>query len=364
MSKLNLPVHLSLFYLLAVFVSLGVDFIGGRFLHPWLFNRRLEILQQQGSLDVNSEREQQLILAEFQETWERTLLLMGTGGVGAIGVTFWAARRVSRPLEELSQVTQAFEQGNFEVRAPHCEIPELACVSQSFNRMAASLEKSEQKRRILLSDLTHELRTPLTITRGYLEGLAEGRIPPSRETYEQLIQESRRLENLVNNLQELSQVEAGSLPLKLEALNIHSLVNSLVERLSEQVTESVRLSHDCSANLPLVLGDRHRLEQILLNLVGNAMQYTEQGSITITTEFERHWLWVSVKDSGIGIATEDLPHVFERFWRGDLARTRRSGGSGLGLAITKSLVELQGGQMKVSSQLGYGSLFQFSLPLA
>ena len=151
----------------------------------------------------------------------------------------------------------------------------------------------------------------------------------------------------------------------MQPVNLRPLLESLVEKFADQILEEgpiLRL--ECPPQLPLVIADLDRTEQILVNLIGNAVRYTPTGSITIHSKTEPGKLWIEVKDTGIGISPEDLPHVFERFFRADRSRSSHSGGTGIGLAISRHLVELQGGQITVSSQVGKGSTFRFFLPLA
>ncbi len=166
-------------------------------------------------------------------------------------------------------------------------------------------------------------------------------------------------------MQELSKAEAGYLPIKLKPVNLLPLFKSLVQRFADQLMEDGPvLQLDCPPQLPLVLADIDRVEQVLVNLLGNAVRYTEAGSITLRAWTEPGKLWIAVIDTGSGISPEDLPHIFERFFRADKSRARHSGGTGIGLAITRRLVELQGGQIEVESKLGKGSIFRFFLPLA
>jgi signal transduction histidine kinase len=166
-------------------------------------------------------------------------------------------------------------------------------------------------------------------------------------------------------LQELSQAEAGYLPIHTQAFDLRPLLEALLRKFADQLLdEGPMLRLACPPDLPKVLADPERTEQVLVNLLGNALRFTQEGSITLQTWVESNDLWVAVIDTGLGIAPEDLPHVFERFWRSDRSRDRTSGGTGIGLAISRRLVELQGGRIEVASQLGVGSRFQFSLPLA
>ena len=302
----------------------------------------------------------------FETAWYRGTLwsvLVSTTAAG--GLSYWVSKRIVQRLSEIEQITQQFAAGKFQKRLPKSDIPELNRLGASFNRMAASLEGVEQRRRELVGDLTHELRTPLTVVRGYLEELADGRIEPSPEIYLRLARETKRLERLVNDLQELSQAEAGYLPISLQPVNLRPLLESLVQKFADQILEDgpvLRL--DCPLQPPPVLADVDRTEQVLVNLLGNAIRYTENGSITIRAWTEPSKLWIAVIDTGTGIAPEDLPHVFERFFRADRSRARHSGGTGIGLAISRRLVELQGGEILVESKLGRGTRFCFFLPLA
>ncbi len=309
----------------------------------------------------------------FETAWNRTTfwsVLVGATAAG--GLSYWVSRRIVQPLTQIEQITQKFAAGHLDERLLPSEIPEINQLATSFNSMAVSLEDVEHRRRELVSDLTHELRTPLTVLRGYLEELGDGRIEATPAIYRQLAKETRRLERLINDLQELSKAEAGYLPIKLGAVNLGSLLKSLVQKFSDQLLEDgPRLRLECPDQLPLVMADIDRVEQVLVNLIGNALTYTKEGSITIRawTEPEETLLrsprlWIAVSDTGIGIAPQDLPRVFERFWRAEKSRNQHTGGTGIGLAISKRLVELQGGKIEVESQLGIGSTFRFYLPLA
>ena len=230
--------------------------------------------------------------------------------------------------------------------------------------MASSLQDVETRRRELISDMTHELRTPLTIMRGYLEELANGSIEGSPELYLNLVKETRRLERLIHDLQELSKAEAGYLSISLYPINILPLLTSLVERFADQIMDyGPTIKLECIQELPPVLADSDRTEQILVNLIGNAIRYTEKGTITIKAWSENKQVWVEIIDTGIGIKPEDLPYVFERFWRADKSRSRYSGGTGIGLAITRRLVELQGGKIEVESEVDQGTTFRFNLAI-
>lgn len=365
MPKFSLKIRLLLSHLLVMAVGLGSYAVTARVTSHPLFVLHLETLSRRGAVTITSTRTRAYLVEGFQTTWNRTTLWsIVVGATAAGGLSYWLSRRIVQPLQQMEDITQKFADGELQERLPNSEIPELHRLSASFNRMAASLEGVEQRRRELISDLTHELRTPLTVVHGYLEELGDGRLEASPGVYMRLSKETRRLERLVNDLQELSQAEAGYLPIHLQKFSLSPLLASLVQRFADQLLEEgPSLELNCPKDLPLVQADRDRTEQILVNLLGNALRHTEIGKIVLTAKQQDNYIWVRVSDTGSGIAKEDLPHVFERFWRGDRSRSSHSGGTGIGLAITRRLVELQGGQIRVSSRLGEGTTFEFSLPV-
>ena len=364
MPKLSLGTRLFLSHVLVMVVGLGCFVFIAKVSSPRFFVLRLERLQNRGFLTMRSA--QTYIVQEFRIAWNQsTFWSIVVGASAAGGLSYWLSRHIVQPLQHMENVTQKFAAGDLHERLPHSDIAELNQLSTSFNHMAVSLEGVEQRRRELVSDMTHELRTPLTVVRGYLEELADGNLEASPEIYFRLIRETRRLERLVNDLQELSKAEAGHLAINLQNIDLLPLLNSLVEKFSEQLLEdNPQISLEYPEDLPWVKADLDRTEQILVNLLGNAIRYTETGSITIKASKDNNFIWIAVIDTGCGMAPEELNHVFERFWRADKARASYSGGTGIGLAITKRLVELQGGKIMVASELGKGSTFSFSLPIA
>ena len=345
-------------------VGLSTFVFIAKFSSPQFFVLRLEQLERKGFITFRSAKT--YLIDGFQTAWNRsTLWSLVVGGTTAGLLSYYLTKKIMQPLKQMRQITQNFAAGDWHERMPESEIPELDLLSASFNRMASGLEDVELRRRNLISDLTHELRTPLTVVRGYLEELAAGDMEGSPELYLSLVGETRRLERLTRDLQELSQAEAGYLSISLQAIDLAPLLQSLVERFTDQLLEDGPiLTLELPDELPLVMVDRDRTQQIIVNLLGNAIRYTEKGSITVTADVKQSFLWISIVDTGVGIAPEDLPHVFERFWRADRSRSSYSGGSGIGLAIAKKLVELQGGAIEVSSKLNQGTTFRFSLPLA
>ncbi|MBH8574275.1 HAMP domain-containing histidine kinase [Nostocaceae cyanobacterium CENA369] len=361
----SLPLASRLFFshLVVMMVGLISLVIISKVSSPRFFVLHLERLESRGLRLINIRTE---LVEGFEIAWRRSTLwsvIVGTTAAG--GLSYWVSKRIMQRLTEMEQITQKFAAGHLEARLPLSDIPELNRLGASFNRMAASLEGVEARRRELIGDMTHELRTPLTVVRGYLEELADGEIDPSPEIYRRLAKETKRLERLVNDLQELSKAEAGYLPINIQPVNLYPLLESLIEKFTDQLLEDGPvLRTELPSQLPLVLADIDRTEQVLVNLLGNAVRYTPKGSITIRAWSDASKLWIEVADTGIGIAAKDLPNVFERFWRADRSRDRYSGGTGIGLTISRRLVELQGGQIQVDSEMGTGSKFRFCLPLA
>lgn len=364
MAKLGLRSRLFLSHLVVMIVGLSTLVAVGKLYSLKFFVVQLETIQIGGGF--NLVRGRQKLVDGFEVAWSKGAfwsVLVGASTAG--GLSYLVAKRITQPLIQMEQVTQQVAAGKLEERLPDSEIPELSRLALSFNHMAANLEGVEQRRRDLVGDLTHELRTPLTVLEGYLEGLADGTIDPTVDMYQRLAKETARLRRLVNALQELSQAEAGYLPIQTEKLNLRPLLTAMVEKFSDQLLdEGPTLVLDCPDPLPFVKADPERVEQILVNLLGNSLRYTTEGFITVRAWSEAKKVWVAVEDTGLGIAEDDLPHVFERFWRADRSRDRASGGSGIGLAISKRLVELQSGTIEATSELGKGSSFRFSLPIS
>ena len=364
MPKLSLGTRLFISHLLVMMVGLGSFVLIAKVSSPRMFVVRLEQLEKRGIFTVRSART--YLVEGFQNAWNRSAIVSVIAGAGAAGaVSYVSSKRITQQVKQMRRITQKFAAGNLAERVPESAIPELNQLGISFNVMASSIGDVEQRRRELISDLTHELRTPLTVVRGYLEELADGRIDGSPELYLRLIRETRRLERLIHDLQELSKAEAGYLSIDPQQIELQPLLASLVERFADQLLEEgPSLELDCPPELPPVLADRDRTEQILVNLLGNAIRYTETGSITVKAAKAQRLVWISVIDTGVGIAESDLPYIFERFWRADPSRSSHSGGTGIGLAIARRLVELQGGRIEVESELGKGSTFRFCLPVA
>jgi histidine kinase len=268
----------------------------------------------------------------------------------------------------MSLAAQRIADGRYDERVEVNGEDELARLAARFNQMAEKLSQVEAMRRRLIGDVSHELRTPLTAIKGSIEGLVDGVLPGNEETYRQIRAEADRLNRLVDDLQELSRVESRAYELDIQAVDLPSLVRTVVKRLGPQAeSKRISLNVDLSPGLPQVLADQDRIVQVLTNLANNALLYTpEGGEITISAKQHNGEVQISVRDTGIGIPPEHVEHIFDRFYRVDKSRSRQSGGgSGIGLTIARALVEAHGGRIWVDSAgEGQGSVFHFTLPAA
>ncbi len=288
--------------------------------------------------------------------------------VAAVAVGLFFSRRVIAPLRSIMSASQRIADGHYDERVRVSGEDEIAELAGRFNQMAEKLEQVESMRRRLIGDVSHELRTPLTAIKGSMEGLMDGILPAGDETYQQIYQEAGRLARLVDDLQELSRVEAGAYQLKPEPADLPGLIDLLTRRLAPRFeAQRVKLELNLPADLPRVLADEDRLVQVLTNLIANALQYTPSGgTVQLSASILDGEMQVSVRDTGIGIPPEHLAHIFDRFYRVDKSRSRLAGGgSGVGLTIAKYLVEAHGGKIRAESEgEGKGSAFIFTLPVA
>ncbi|MCL4294377.1 MAG: cell wall metabolism sensor histidine kinase WalK [Anaerolineae bacterium] len=321
------------------------------------------------------------LFTSFRAAVTEALLIATTAAMlTAIAVSIFVSRRVVTPIGRMMEVSRYIAAGHYRERVQVTSQDELGQLAHSFNQMAASLEQVEAMRRELIANVAHELRTPLASIKGYMEGLMDGILPLEPSTFQQIYREADRLQRLVNDLQELSRVEAGAFQLNRQTLSMTDLIVRITERLRPQFEEKqMTLQLNLPADLPPVMADEDRLSQVLLNLIGNALQYTpDGGTVTITGPWPhatKRWpdgrqvsasqVIFTISDTGIGIPPEHLPHLFSRFYRVDKSRSRVGGGSGIGLTIVKHLIEAHGGQVWAESRgAGRGSTFGFSLPVA
>jgi two-component system sensor histidine kinase BaeS len=289
--------------------------------------------------------------------------------VVGLAASYALARSITVPLRNLSRAAEQIEQGNFDQKVPLETKDEVGHLAAIFNRMAETLAINNSLRRQFLANIAHELRTPLAIIQGHLEGMVDGVIEPSTEQLSSLHEEAIRLNRLITDLRDLSLAEVRQLVLEKSVTNINQIVSRALYML-KPLADAKDIRVDCilDEKLPEISADTDRISQVFYNIIVNAIRYSPANGIikivTISAEIEgRLWLKILVADNGPGIAQEDIPHIFDHFYRGDKSRDRKSGGSGLGLAIVKQLVEIHGGQVTVESKLGEGSVFQVLLPV-
>lgn len=302
---------------------------------------------------------------------EILLIAAGASVIAAAVVSLFTARRIVGPLRDMTEVSQRIAAGSYHQRVQMPGEDELGTLAHSFNQMAETLEQTERRRVELIGNVAHELRTPLSSIGGTLEGLVDGVLPAEAATFLSAQHEVKRLQRLVHDLEDLSRVEAGRIPLDLRPGDIEQLIRSAVERLQVQYDDKgVKLQIEEVATAPPVQMDSARITQVLVNLLGNALQYTPAGGAVTVRAWsegrgsEGREVLVSIHDTGIGISAEHLPHLFERFYRVDRSRARTGGGRGIGLTISKFLVEAHGGHIWAESPgVGRGSTFTFTLPI-
>ena len=308
----------------------------------------------------------QELFENFKASFNDALILSGAAALIAALLVSWAlSRGIVSPIRAMMVASHRIAEGKYEERVDKERSDELGQLARSFNQMAAQLEQVEAMRRQLIGDVSHELRTPLTAIKGSMEGLIDGILPAEEETYLQIHAEAGRLGRLVDDLQELSRVEAGAYQIEMRPVELSSLVEIVVKRLSFQFDEKqVALVPNLPAGLSHVLADDDRIIQVLTNLLGNALRHTpEGGTVTVSASQHEGVVHVTVADTGVGIPEGHLAHIFTRFYRIDKSRSRQAGGgSGIGLTVAKHLVEAHGGEIWVESTgEGKGSCFTFSL---
>ena len=307
------------------------------------------------------------IESEFNSSVNRSLIIaIVLAGMVGLLLTYFLSRSILRPVDELIDAARSMEKGDLSQRVTVRSKGELGELANAFNAMAEGLTRLEQLRQNMVTDVAHELRTPLSNVRGYLEALGDGVVEPTPEMIDSLYEEAMLLNRLVDDLQELAMAEAGQLKLVCQPVDICEVIDKAVLSLkSEAIEKEVNLGTDLQDDLPLVEADPERLGQVLRNLVNNAIINTPAGGeITIQARTVDSQVEVSVQDNGTGISAEHLPYVFERFYRADQSRARSTGGAGLGLAIVKQLVEAQGGQVAIDSQVDAGTRVSFTSPIA
>jgi signal transduction histidine kinase len=281
----------------------------------------------------------------------------------AILLGFLITRSLTRPIRELTHATHKMAQGKLEQEIPVHSQDELGELAQAFNQMSADLMKANQARKQMTADVAHDLRNPLTVISGYLESLQDGKLQPTPERFATMQMEVQHLQHLVEDLRLLSLADSGELRLHLEPTPPAELLERVATAYRHQAEiQKIQLTVESDVNLPEIIIDIERMEQVIGNLISNALRYTlEGGQIHLSAKQVEGSLIFGVTDTGIGISPDILPHIFERSYRGDSSRSGTE--SGLGLAIAKSIVELQGGIIKAEQRAEQGSQFLIAIPI-
>jgi two-component system OmpR family sensor kinase len=304
----------------------------------------------------------------------RALLMVAIIG-GVLGILFGVvvSRSLTAPLSRLAEAARAVGAGDFHHRVEVTGSDEVVEVARAFNEMTSQLEQAEIVRRNLVADAAHELRTPLSVLQGNLRAILDDVYTLDKSEIARLYDQTRLLGHLVDDLRELAQAEAGQLQLNLAPIDLAKLVQDTAATFGPVAEAAeITLSVEVPDRLPPLQADAARMGQVLHNLLDNALRHTPAGgTITLSAGCEGHaknegaYCWLAVQDTGEGISAEDLPHVFDRFYRADRARSRATGGGGLGLAIVRAIVEAHDGQISAASDgvPGRGSTFTVRLPL-
>jgi len=291
------------------------------------------------------------------------------GAATAVVASLFVARRISAPVRRMLAATRRISAGRYDERVPVQEPDELGELAEGFNAMAAALEADERRRSDFIADVSHELRTPISTLQGYAEGLVDGMIEPTEETFGLMHAEAERMRRLVDDLRQLSRAEAGELSLNVVPAEPEALLKRAADGLAPMFAgKGVELRVGAKGRVPEVRADPDRVVQVLSNLLGNALRHTPPGGrVAAGVEDRSGAVLFVVEDTGEGVEPEHLPHLFERFYRVEKSRSRSGsrGGSGLGLAISRALVEAMGGGIRAESDgPGRGTRFVFSLPAA
>jgi len=300
----------------------------------------------------------------FLDSLNRILIGIGVFSLLISAITgIFLAKHLSRPILKTVEMTRDIADGKYSARIrENTGTKEVDQLIGSINHLAQSLEKQEALRRQLTADVAHELRTPLTTVQTHMEAMLEGIWEPTPERLESCYDEMNRLGNLVSDLENLAKVESENLKLNKSRISLREMTEKVLVNYEKEMKDR-NLSVEVAGNCSDISADRDRIGQVLVNLISNAVKYTpDGGEIQITLSDTEDSVVFNIRDSGIGIPEEEIPYIFERFYRADKSRNRNTGGSGIGLAIVKSVVSAHGGTVEVESRLNEGSNFIVKLP--
>ena len=283
--------------------------------------------------------------------------------------SYYTAKRIINPFVDMNHIVQCYSKGDFSQRIPVQGKDEASQLGRSFNEMADQLKNLEVTRQSFVANVSHELRSPLTSMKGFLEAMMDGTIPPEEHDHyiDIVLSETRRMTAMVNDLLDLARIESGIITINYEVFDINELIRRTLitfeARISEKRMElDVRFANEQS----FVYADSNQISQVLRNLIDNAIKYSPDGrTLLVSTYALRKEVYVTIRDTGVGIPAEDVPHIFDRFYKVEKAHTPSPQvGSGLGLAIVKKIIEAHGQSITVKSARGKGTQFTFTLEKA
>ncbi len=300
----------------------------------------------------------------FFETLNDVLIVVGVLAVIIsiiIGISI--SNKISRPILKVVSSTNLIAEGNYTQKINvKNNIEEIKQMIQSVNKLAYCLEEQDKLRKILTRDISHELRTPLTTIQVQVEALIDGVLEPSEERLKSIFDEIQRLNRLVESLEKLAKYESDSLILNKEDTNIKDLIENLSINFEKQLLDK-NINLELNLQELFINIDKDKISQAIINIISNSIKYsTDYSQIKISTFEDKSNIFISIKDSGIGIDEKNLKYIFERFYRADESRARASGGVGVGLTISKSIIEAHSGYIKVKSEINKGSEFIIELP--
>ncbi|AFS79066.1 two-component system signal transduction histidine kinase [Gottschalkia acidurici 9a] len=301
----------------------------------------------------------------FMSTLNNSFILSGIIAlIFGLIISIVISRQISKPLVKITETANKVRSGNLEVRAIfNTNTKEIYELSNSINYLAETLNKQEMLRKKLTSDMAHELRTPLTTLKTHIEAFIDGVWSPTPERFEAFYEEIERLTKMVDNIRNLAKLEQANLNLNKSKINISSELENIIDTFKPlYVKKNYKLISFIEPSLESIV-DRDKFKQIMYNLIINSYNYLKpNGKVEVILKKEKQNIVIKVVDNGIGISEDDLPFIFERFYRSDLSRNKNTGGSGIGLTITKAFVEAHGGKIYVESKINHGTTFTVEIP--
>ncbi|WP_300382140.1 HAMP domain-containing sensor histidine kinase [Clostridium sp.] len=337
-----------------------------------------DYIEEKYKLNINNEDSGTIIIGyfgnwnvsneamNFKLTLNKSLLISGIVAlVLGLFISLIISKSLTIPLIKMSKAANEMTKGNLETRvAIKTDTIEIDNLSQSINYLAETLQKQDMLRKRLSSDIAHEIRTPLTTLKTYIEAIMDGVWEPTKEKLESCHEEIERITKLTEGIQNLSKIDEENIIINKTKFNVSLEIEKVLNTFEatyrkKSLKTIIELDSNVVANL-----DRDKFKQIMFNILSNSYKYSKAyGDVSIRLKKDKDWIKIEVEDTGIGIAKDDLPYIFERFYRGDLSRARETGGSGIGLTITKSFVEAHGGKIEVESIKEKGSIFRIALPI-